>query len=46
MQLKQDDEMSGVVRLTAAELDEEAMENLHRKCKKMHGNLPVPKEII
>lgn len=31
MQLKQDDVMSGVVRLTAAELDEEAMEKLAQK---------------
>ena len=31
MQLKQDDVMSGVVRLTAAQLDEEAMEKLAQK---------------
>ena len=31
MQLKQDDEMSGVVRLTAAELDEEVMEELAQR---------------
>ena len=31
MQLKQDNEMSGVVRLTAAELDEEVMEELAQR---------------
>lgn len=39
LQLKQDDEMSGVVRLTAGELDEEVMEELAQRMQENAWNL-------
>ena len=44
MQLKQDNEMSGVVRLTAAELDEEVMEELAQRMQENAWKLTSAKE--